>query len=86
MNNNSTSPQEIYVNCPHCDGGIEIHFTEINCNIFRHGIFKVTGMPMNPHESKENCEKYFDAGLIHGCGKPFELDQTTRTAVICDYI
>lgn len=28
--------------CPHCDGQIEVNKKNINCSIFRHGVYKKT--------------------------------------------
>lgn len=79
---------EINVKCPHCDGSIVVLSNEINCGIFRHGIIKTTNMQMNPHETKEICDRLFTNGEIYGCGKPFRLGLfgSTYTAESCDYI
>jgi hypothetical protein len=79
---------EIIVSCPHCSGNIIIMSNEINCNVFRHGIYKKNGQQMNPHERKEICDKLFAENLIFGCGKPFTLKPTDNkyTAEICEYI
>ena len=79
-----SNDNHLYVICPHCDGVSAIHPSEINCGIFRHGVFKVNGQQMNPHESKENCDRFAEQGLILGCGKPFRL--VNGSAEICDYI
>jgi hypothetical protein len=82
-----------YLECPHCKGIIEIHENEINCAIFRHGIYKDSGLQINPHESKEICDLAFTNALIIGCGKPFRfvkdpLDPKDLkvSLEICDYI
>jgi hypothetical protein len=82
-----------YLECPHCNGLIEIHENEINCAIFRHGIYKDSGLQMNPHESKEICESVFANALIIGCGKPFRFVKNSLNSEdlkvsleICDYI
>lgn len=76
----------IIVECPHCKLLIEID--EINCAIFRHGIFKKNNQQINPHSSKEDCDRYVKNNLIIGCGKPFRLllDNKEHNAVVCDYI
>lgn len=53
--------------CPHC--GITIEVVALNCGIFRCGIYKKTGVQIDPHLSKEECDKIKD---IWGCGKPFQ--------------
>ena len=69
--------------CPHCEGSVLIE--QINCRIFRHAVYKTTGEQMEPHASKEICEKALLEGMIYGCGRPFLLD-ASGCAVICDYI
>ncbi len=68
--------------CPHCNGSVVIE--EMNCAIFRHGIFKTTGKQIPPHASKEECDKWVQKDEIYGCGKPFKVVE--KKAVICDYI
>ncbi len=78
-----------YFECPHCDQKIMVHKTELNCRIFRHGIFKKSGQQIHPHLSRERCERLKSMDLIYGCGKPFrvELDSSDNIqAMICDYI
>lgn len=81
----------IILQCPHCNDFVEI--TEINCAIFRHGIFKDNLQQINPHLSKSECDNLINNNLIYGCGKPFKLEQITNLdqhinykLVICDYI
>ena len=77
-----------YLECPHCKGFIEIYEAEINCAIFRHGIYKDSGVQMNPHASKEECDSAFIKGLIIGCGKPFRFIKNNEEVLLetCDYI
>ena len=90
------------VSCPHCNGTVLIHRNEVNCRIFRHGVFHATGQPIPPHAPREECDRFVEQGVIYGCGKPFRLiennlgsteprvveSQQTPSliAVICDYI
>ena len=71
-----------YVNCPHCLLIVEIR--EINCSIFRHGVYKLNYRQIDPHLNKEQCDYLFNNNLIYGCGKPFRI--IDNIAVICDYI
>ena len=71
-----------YFICPHC--GIFIDVAEMNCKIFRCGIYKKNGEQIPPHLSKEECDKLGNS--IWGCGKPFRYDEEFRKMVICDYI
>lgn len=82
-------PNVIYVFCPHCEGVIMIDKKDLNCHIFRHAVLKTKlDAFINPHETKENCEKLLSEGKIYGCGKPFRviLSDKNHKAVTCDYI
>lgn len=80
--------KEIIVLCPQCHNNVLIMENEINCAIFRHGIYKNNFKQINPHEKKEACDRLVEEGSIHGCGKPFKLikEENEYKAVICDYI
>jgi len=56
----------------------------LNCKIFRHAIFKNGGIQLNPHASKEECDKVIKDNLVYGCAKPFEI--INEKAVKCEYI
>ena len=58
----------------------------MNCRIFRHGIYKHNGKQMNPHLPKADCDRLYNEGKIHGCGKPFQIPKGSTEAVVCDYI
>ena len=77
----------IIIICPHCNVEILVYENEIKCAIFRHGIYKDTYKQINPHLSRELCEKLINDNLIIGCGKPFQLIKKNNTwkAEICDY-
>ena len=72
--------------CPNCQQFVEI--LEINCAIFRHGIFKVSGQQIDPHTPKTQCDQYMKEGLIYGCGKPFKVivRENILVAEVCEYI
>lgn len=78
--------------CPHCKDTVIIE--QLNCCIFRHGVFKDSGQQIQPHAPKSECDNLVDNGLIFGCGKPFQIlkeesDQSNfqkMKVVICDYI
>jgi len=72
--------------CPHCKEYIIIE--QINCGIFRHGIFKNNGQQIEPHSPKELCEHYIKNDLIYGCGKPFKISINNNIFFIeiCDYV
>ena len=73
--------------CPHCDQSCEI--LELNCRIFRCGIYKNTMQQMDPHASKPKCDALAATGQIYGCGKPFRVVADASGALVvvkCDYI
>jgi hypothetical protein len=75
--------------CPHCGESILLYHHELNCKIYRHGVFKNTSQQMNPHSSKEECDYYIKHDMIYGCGKPFKIEFTENddiSLVKCDYI
>lgn len=74
------------VTCPHCQCSVIIE--EINCQIFRHGIYKSNGEQMDPHTPKDKCDEAIVKDTIYGCGKPFrvEIQNDVLVAIECDYI
>lgn len=74
--------------CPHCQGSIIVAPHELNCRIFRHGVYKHNGEQIPPHTAKEECDRLIASHAIDGCGRPFRIegDGPSATAVICDYI
>ena len=68
-----TDNQIIYISCPHCINLLEVNISEINCAIFRHGIYKNTMKQIDPHASKEVCDDLVKKNEIYGCGKPFKM-------------
>lgn len=60
-----------YINCPHCNLLMQVNKSDINCTIFRHGAYKNSLHPINPHSSKEECERLIKSNLVYGCCKPF---------------
>jgi hypothetical protein len=79
--------QEIFIFCPHCGQACEI--LELNCRIFRCGVFKGTMLQLDPHAPKQVCDALVSSGQIHGCGKPFKALTDASgaiVAVVCDYI
>lgn len=70
--------------CPVCKVSIFVLPNELNCKIFRCGVFKSNGLPINPHLPKVQCLELVKRELIYGCGAAFTFDGTT--AKLCDYI
>lgn len=82
--------QSYIYQCPHCNLFILVQQHEVHCRIFRHAVFKGDMKQVNPHASKENCERYVSEDLVFGCAKPYEMykAQTVSGWAVrpCDYI
>ena len=79
--------EDLLVSCPHC--AMLILIAKINCQIFRHGSYKINGEQIPPHTPQAACEELMNAGLLYGCGKPFRIvknENNENVAVICGYI
>ena len=76
--------------CPHCQGQVIVGQNEINCGIFRHGVYKSNLHPIHPHLPKHKCDRLVSSGLIYGCAKPFRVSviqpNNEIKIEICDYI
>ena len=75
--------QPLFVTCPHCGGCVEI--LEINCRIFRHGVYKHSGKQIHPHLNRAECEQLVRKDKIFGCGKPFRLCADNQSTTVCSY-
>ena len=78
--------EEFEILCPHCSCLLIIE--QINCGIFRHGIYKNDFVQIDPHLPKNKCDELIEKNLIYGCGKPFKIEQNNDVliAIECDYI
>lgn len=78
----------LFIFCPHCSQGIIIYKNELNCRIFRHGVYKKNNTQLNPHLDKKNCDELVKLNKIYGCGKPFKLTYKDNNFVVekCGYI
>lgn len=76
--------------CPHCELYIQVSEAQINCQIFRHGVLISTGEQVNPHASKEECDRLVENNLVNGCCRPFKLfldsSGIVKYADKCEYI
>jgi len=74
--------------CPHCNQEIEVKKNELNCCIFRCGIYKNNYNQIPPHSSKIECNRLKNLDLIFGCSKPFKfiIIDNVKKIIICDYI
>ena len=74
--------------CPHCKQTISVEDDQLNCRIFRCGIYKTSFEQINPHLDKKSCDFLKSQDLIYGCGKPFQLFGQKPNFIVekCDYI
>lgn len=74
--------------CPHCGDYIETEKGQLNCKIFRHGVYKSNGKQVPPHSKKSLCDQLFNECLIYGCGKPYQIYKADDAWYVrkCDYI
>ena len=75
-----------YFLCPYqdCQLLIEVKKEDINCQIFRHGVYKENYKMLEPHLEKKECLRLKNNNLIYGCGKPFKFNG--EKVEKCDYI
>ena len=76
--------EQFLVACPNPACQMVIIVEQLNCCIFRCGVFKETFQQIPPHLSKIDCLDLIDRKLIYGCATPFRV--INRTAEKCDYI
>ena len=50
--------------CPHCN--VSIDPTQLNCKIYRCGVYKLNNEPINPHLEKVKCDELVLNNLING--------------------
>lgn len=83
-----TYMKELLFDCPHCHKPILVYVAELNCKIFRHGIYKKTYKQIDPHLEKIKCDALIQKNEIYGCGKPFRIVEMNGEYIveICDYI
>ncbi len=87
--NGFTIMENNIIECPNPECKQAIEIIELNCKIFRCGIFKHTYKQINPHSPKDICDELVETGAIYGCGKPFQIVQNISggmKAVVCGYI
>jgi hypothetical protein len=73
-----------YFKCPNCAIYIIVFLKELNCKIFRCGVYKSNNQPINPHMPKNMCDELKKEDLIYGCSEPFTIRE--KYAEHCDYI
>lgn len=74
--------------CPHCNFLVFLEIKDLNCRIYRHGVYKENYKQIDPHLNQEKCEELSNKNLIYGCGKPFKVISTNNDyyLVKCKYI
>jgi hypothetical protein len=76
--------------CPQCSEYIIVNENDLNCKIFRHGVYKDKNNleQMDPHSTKNVCNDAIENNKIYGCGKPFCLKtiEGKLFADVCEYI
>jgi hypothetical protein len=78
--------------CPNCGTMIQVLKQETACCIFRHGVFRDTGIGIPPHAPKTVCDSLRENNKIYGCAQPFRMflnstpDYPNGYAETCDYI
>ena len=71
---------EEIIYCPWCNMPIEV--VQLNCSIFRCGVYKDSWCQIMPHLPKEECDKLVN--VIWGCSRPFRI--INGKVEKCDYI
>ena len=95
MNNSEQNTTTVYhisdientiVFCPHCRDPILIE--KMNCGIFRHASYISNHQPIDPHLSKEACDRLVLNKEVYGCAKPFKIEKRDDyfELSICGYI
>jgi len=73
--------------CPQCELQIQVQIDQVNCQIFRHAVYKNSFQQVNPHLPKSECDKLIEQDLVIGCCKPFKFYKSNPPYVeTCEYI
>jgi len=79
--------EDLVVACPHC--GSPVIVDELRCGIFRHGVFRDSGLQIDPHATRQQIDGWVERSMIYGCGRPFRVvsvEGRGMVAEVCDYI
>lgn len=74
----------LYLECPRCNISIEVLMCQLNCRIFRCGVYKHNMEQINPHAPLSVCEELVKQDLIYGCGQAFKI-LDDMSVVVCEY-
>ena len=69
------------IECPYCEGFIQINKKDLNCRVFRHGVHTITKTGIDPHLSEVNVDILIQKNLLLGCGRQFIFDGKTLVKV-----
>jgi len=64
------------INCPHCQISIEV--LELNCCIFRCGVYRENGEQINQHMPEIEAKLLFLRDQIWGCGRQFRISKLSN--------
>lgn len=67
--------------CPHCELLVQVQRNEINCRIFRHGVFISNQIPIPPHATQAQCHAFAVSPDVVGCCRPFSFDGKSAIAL-----
>jgi hypothetical protein len=73
----------IMFTCPYeeCQGTITVAPNQINCGVFRHGVYKATGRPVGAHLSQDKCLELVRQGKVYGCVQPFRIRKIPKPSL-----
>lgn len=76
------SEDNIIYTCPHCNNMFMVNKKEMNCKIIRHAYYKKTMTQVDPHLSKEICDKLVENDLVYGCCKPVKIYENGTVEIV----
>ena len=73
----------IMFTCPYeeCQGTITVAPNQINCGVFRHGVYKTSGRPVGAHLSQDKCLELVKQGKVYGCVQPFRIRKIPKPSL-----
>ena len=75
---------DLYImTCPHCTMVSICLKTELNCKIFRCGIFKASFGQIGQHLTEEHARALKNADLIYGCSCQYMVDLNKGFVIAC---
>jgi hypothetical protein len=66
--------------CPYedCQGTVTVSPNQVNCGVFRHGVYKTTGRPIGAHLSQAKCLELVHQSKVYGCARPFRIKKIAK--------